>query len=103
MLLPLVKEGERFYGVPFNNSAVVMFVRTDLLKRRAWKSPRPDDLLEVGKKISNPKKGIYGVGSTYNRSDDGENVRTILWAFGSRMTAEDGRTVTFNSRRRWRQ
>ncbi|MGI6130441.1 MAG: ABC transporter substrate-binding protein [Bacillota bacterium] len=99
MLLPLVKEGERFYGVPFNNSAVVMFVRTDLLNAAGLEIPKTyDDLLEVGKKISNPKKGIYGVGSTYNRSDDGENVvRTILWAFGSRMTAEDGRTVTFNS------
>lgn len=99
MLMPLVKDGNRYYGIPFNNTAIVMFVRTDLLQKAGLQVPRTyDELLEVGKKLTDPKNKVYGIGATYNRSDDGENVvRTILWAFGSKMTEEDGKTVAFNS------
>jgi len=91
-------EGQ-WVSVPFYTVAQTMYYRKDLLKAAGQKVPETyADLAKVGLAINQPEKGIFGIGTGLSRSMDGQNfVNDVLWSFGSKMTTEDGKTVTFNS------
>ena len=91
----------KYWGVPENMTTEPLYMRTDIMKQLGY-TDRPKtyaELAEFARKASVLGAGkLYGWGVTVNRSDDGHlGSQMMLWNFGSRTTAEDGKTITFNS------
>jgi len=91
----------KYWGVPQNITTEPLYLRTDIMKQLGY-TDRPktyEELAEFVHKATVLGAGkFYGWGVTVNRSDDGHlGAQMILWNFGSRITAEDGKTITFNS------
>jgi len=91
----------KYWGVPENITTEPLFMRTDIMKQLGY-TDRPKTFDELAKFAADATKlgagKYYGWGVDYNRSDDGHlGTQMLLWNFGSRTTAEDGKTITFNS------
>lgn len=89
----------RWVSVPYYTVGQALYYRKDLLEAAGQKIPNTyAELAKVGLAINQPEKGIYGIGTGLSRSMDGQNfICDVLWSFGSLITTEDGKTVTFDS------
>ena len=48
--------------------------------------------------MNKPEDNLYAFGNSFSKTRDGILfTQAVLWAFGSHVTAEDGKTITFNS------
>jgi len=93
------EDGE-YYGIPLYIENEVMFYRKDLLAAAGYNEPPKtwDELLEMSKKIMDPKKNIYGLALCLSRvSDANDQLHPILWSYGASVVAKDGKTITINS------
>jgi len=86
------------YSIPMSVMTHLLYVRKDLLDAKGLEVPQTwEDVLSVSKSISNPPS-VYGYGLPIGKTKDSENFLTqILWAFGMRIVAKDGKTIVFNS------
>ncbi len=86
------------YSIPMSVMTHLLFARKDLLDIKGLEVPQTwEDVLSASKSIYNPPS-VYGYGLPLGKTKDAENFLTqILWAFGMRTVAEDGKTVVFNS------
>lgn len=91
--------GEAFVTIPLYSVVPIWFYRTDELEKANVEFPNTyEEFIEFGKKVNRPEDNVYAFGTAFSRSRDGIlTVQAVLWAFGSKVTAEDGRTITFNS------
>lgn len=96
---PSVKFDGRIWAVPHFNMVGAWFVRKDLLKKAGLQPPRTwDEVIKVAEAVTDPQKGVYGLGQTFNRSVDGDGTFLILMrSFGASLTDETGKRITFNS------
>lgn len=91
----------KMWGVPWISTTQPMYIRTDVLKAVGLtQAPQTMDELanfaDLATKYGAGK--LFGWGMGYTHSDDGHLMtQQILWHFGSQTTAEDGKTITFNS------
>ncbi len=86
-------------ALPLEVDVVPMFVRTDLLAEVGLKVPDTwDELRAAAKAIQGKHPTISGFGMPISTANDAEgNMRSVIWSFGGKLMAEDGRTVTFDS------
>jgi len=96
---PAVQFKDRIWAVPHFNMVGCWFVRKDLLDKAGLKPPETwDDVIKVAEKLTDPAKGIYGLGQTFNRSVDGDGTFLILLrSFGGSITDMTGKKIVFNS------
>jgi len=94
-----VRFGGKFYGVPFCSQVPAFYYRKDKLAEAGLSVPATwEEFRSNAIKLTDPEKGIWGTGMTYNRAQDGEYItRVIPWAFGAKLVEEDGVTIAFNS------
>lgn len=86
------------YSIPLSVMTHALNVRKDLLDAKGIAIPQTwDEVLSASRMVANPPS-IYGYALPLGKTKDAENFITqILWAFGSRMVAKDGKTITFDS------
>ncbi len=90
--LPVVRQGGRFYAVPFNYITDVTFVRTDIYQKAGVKYPTTwEEVREGARQIK--AKGVmeYPLGQSWNRSADGYGVfQALLYSYGGGWADEKG-------------
>lgn len=90
----------KMVGVPMTFDVPALIYRKDLLAKAGYNEP-PDTwekLREIAKAVTDPSKGIYGLGEPLAPIEDTvNNERCLLWSYGGREVSEDGKTVTINS------
>ena len=87
----------QWLGVPYLFSSFPGSHRIDLFERVAERAPDTwEDLLRAGRKL---KKLGHPVGFAISQTTDSvTTLYSILWCYGAKDVAEDGRTVAINSR-----
>ena len=89
------------YGVPFWTETQVLYYRKDLLANAGYTEPPKtwDELREMGKKLTDTSKGLYGIGMGYGKgnSDAEFLTRGIIWSYGGSVDTQDGKTVIADS------
>jgi multiple sugar transport system substrate-binding protein len=86
-------------AVPLEVDTVPMFVRKDLLDEIGKPVPATwDELRQDALMIQKKHPQISGFGMTVSNSNDAESaIRIVMWCFGGKVMAEDGKTVVFDS------
>jgi multiple sugar transport system substrate-binding protein len=98
---PLLKEHAQvkgqWLGVPLLFASFPGSHRIDLFEKVSERPPDTwDDLLRAGRKL---KKLGHPVGFAISQTTDSvTTIYSILWCFGAKDVAEDGKTITINSR-----
>jgi len=89
-------KGGKWRGIPWAYNAYPLVVRSDLMKKVGVdKIETYDDLLAVGKKLKDMGNPIgFQLSSC---ADSNVICNSILWAFGGKMVAEDGKTIAIDS------
>jgi multiple sugar transport system substrate-binding protein len=97
--LPVGRAGDTIQALPLEVDIVPMFARKDLLDEIGKPVPRTwDELREASRMIQAKHPQLAGFGMTVSNSNDAEGqIRNVIWSFGGKVMAEDGRTVVFNS------
>ena len=87
----------QWLGVPYLFSSFPGSHRIDLFEKVGEKAPDTwDDLLRAGRKL---KKLGHPVGFAISQTTDSvTTLYSILWSFGAKDVAQDGKTITINSR-----
>jgi multiple sugar transport system substrate-binding protein len=87
----------QWLGVPYLFSSFPGSHRIDLFEQVAERAPDTwEDLLRAGRKL---KKLGHPVGFAISQTTDSvTTLYSILWCYGAKDVAEDGRTVAINSR-----
>jgi multiple sugar transport system substrate-binding protein len=87
----------RWLGVPYLFSSFAGSHRLDLFEAVGEQAPDTwNDLLRAGRKLKTLGHPVgFAIGQT---TDSVTSLYSILWCFGAKDVAEDGRTVTINSR-----
>lgn len=94
------KIGDQNYFVPFHASSTIMFVRKDILDAKGIALPTTwAEVFDVAEKVSDPSKGIYGLGMGCGPMDeDAENTfRMIMWSNGGSIFDEEGKPIINDS------
>ena len=86
----------RWLGVPYLFASFPGSYRIDLFEKVGEKAPDTwEDLLRAGRKL---KKLGHPVGFAISQTTDSvTTLYSILWCFGARDVAEDGKTIAINS------
>ena len=98
---PFLKEHAQvrgqWLGVPYMFVSFPGSHRIDLFEKVGEKAPETwEDLLRAGRKL---KKIGHPVGFAISQTTDSvTTIYSILWSFGAKDVAEDGKTVAINSR-----
>jgi multiple sugar transport system substrate-binding protein len=97
--LAVGRSGNTVQALPLEVDVVPMFARKDLLDEVGKQVPRTwEDLREDAKLIQAKHPQISGFGMTVSNANDAEGqIRNVLWSFGGKVMAEDGKTVVFDS------
>jgi multiple sugar transport system substrate-binding protein len=87
----------KWLGIPFMFVSFPGSHRIDLFEKVGEKAPDTwEDLLKAGRKL---KKIGHPVGFAISQTTDSvTTLYSILWSFGAKDVAEDGKTVAINSR-----
>ena len=98
-LVPQGASGGAVHALPLEVDVVPMFVRTDLLAEVGRGVPATwEELRESAKLIQAKHPQVSGFGMTLSNSNDAETqMRMVIWSFGGKLFAPDGRTITFDS------
>jgi len=93
------RSGSTIQALPLEVDVSPMFARKDLLDEIGRPVPRSwDELREAAKLIQAKHPQVAGFGMTVSNSNDAESqIRNVMWSFGGRVRAPDGRTVAFDS------
>ena len=84
----------KFYFVPFDSSANLMFIRKDKMEEagvtevpKTW-----DEMFDLAAKMSDPDNEFYGLGMTMGAEDNEaeDTMRVILWNYGGGLFNDDG-------------
>lgn len=96
-VLPVLKNDDVLYGIPFQNDIYFFYVREDLVEGVGEELPQTwNDVKRISLKIKE-KYNISPFGHPLAEINDAEfSTRTIMWSFGSHIFAEDG-TIDFNT------
>ena len=91
--------GGHMHAVPLEVDVSPMFARTDLLEEAGLGLPKTwDELRAAAKAIQAKHPNISGFGMTVSNSNDAEGaIRNVIWSYGGKVMAEDGKTITFDS------
>jgi multiple sugar transport system substrate-binding protein len=98
---PLLKEHAQvkgqWLGVPLLYTSFPGSHRIDLFEKVSERAPETwEDLLRAGRKL---KKLGHPVGFAISQTTDSvTTIYSILWCFGAKDVAEDGKTITINSK-----
>lgn len=86
-------------ALPLEVDVSPLFVRKDLCEQVGRGVPATwEELRETAKLIQARNPTIAGFGLTVSTANDAEGaIRNILWSWGGKVMAEDGRTVVLNS------
>lgn len=86
-------------SLPLEVDVSPIFARKDLLDEIGKPLPTTwEELREDGKAIQAKHPQISGFGMTVSNSPDAEGaIRVMIWSFGGKVMAEDGKTVVFDS------
>jgi multiple sugar transport system substrate-binding protein len=97
--LEVGKAGDTIQALPLEVDVAPVFARKDLLEEIGKPLPRTwDELREDARLIQSKHPQIAGFGMTVSNSNDAEGqIRNVIWSFGGKVMAEDGKTVVFNS------
>jgi len=78
------KVGDHYYSLPMFAELYVAHIRKDVLAAKGLKIPANyDELPEVAKKVSDPKRDFYGLGMALGRCFDAEtHFLATLYSFG---------------------
>lgn len=92
------RSGGAQHALPLEVDISPMFVRTDLLAEVGMKVPATWDELRAAAKAIQAKHPQMGtLGLTVSTSADAEgNLRNLIWSFGGKVMAEDGKTVALD-------
>ncbi len=97
--LPLLTDEQgHVWGMPMEIDLSPLYARKDIIEAAGMQMPETwDDFREICSKLQKPPL-LHGAGLTLGRTPDGHHhVLDIIWNFGGRETASDGKTVTINS------
>lgn len=93
--------GGQWWGIPFYSSGSGWFIRKDWLQEKGIKESGLKsfkDARDIALEVSDPSQNRFGWGSTVNRSGDANGfILSVMNAYGSSITADNGRKVIFNS------
>ena len=98
---PLLKEHAQvkgqWLGIPLLYTSFPGSHRIDLFEKVGERAPETwEDLLRAGRKL---KKLGHPVGFAISQTTDSvTTIYSILWCFGAKDVAEDGKTITINSK-----
>ena len=86
-------------ALPLEVDVDPMFARKDLLDEIGKPVPATWDELRADAKLIQAKHPqIAGFGMTVSNTNDAEGqIRNLIWSFGGKVMAKDGKTVTFDS------
>ena len=89
--------GSAYVTLPLYSVVPIWFYRIDELKKANVEFPDTyEEFVDFAKKVNRPEENVYAFGTAISRSRDGILfTQAILWAFGSKVTDVDGKTVTF--------
>ncbi len=92
------------YYVPYSSSAVIMYVRKDVLAEKGiTEMPKTwDEVVEVAKKVTDPDNNFYGLAmGCGDTDDDDENAwRQWQWNEGAYMFDKEG-NITIKDGNKW--
>lgn len=93
------RSGDTIQALPLEVDVSPLFARKDLLDAVGKPVPRTwEELREAAKLIQAKNPQIAGFGMTVSNANDAEGqIRNVLWSFGGKVMAEDGKTVVFDS------
>ncbi len=97
--LAVGRAGSTIQALPLEVDVSPMFTRKDLLDEIGKPIPETwDELREDAKLIQAKHPTVSGFGMTVSNANDAEGqIRNIMWSYGGKVMAEDGKTVTFAS------
>lgn len=92
--------GDKWVGVPLFAWSHIWVYRDDLMRLEALRVPDTwDEAATVVRKLTDHKKGVWGLGIGLGEDDDAAMFfQSLLWAHGASVFAEDGQTVVLDSR-----
>jgi multiple sugar transport system substrate-binding protein len=87
----------QYRGIPWFYVSFPIAVRTDLLAEIGEELPDTwEDVRRIGQKL---KKTGHPLGIAYSHCEDSNHtLRGIIWSFGGKEVAKDGKTVAINSK-----
>jgi multiple sugar transport system substrate-binding protein len=93
------RSGATIQALPLEVDVSPVFARKDLLDEVGKAPPQSwDELREAARLIQAKHPQIAGFGMTVSNANDAEGqIRNVIWSFGGKVMAEDGKTVAFNS------
>jgi multiple sugar transport system substrate-binding protein len=93
------RSGEHVEALPLEVDVAPMFTRKDLLDEIGKPVPETwEALREDARLIQQKHPNVAGFGMTVSNANDAEGqIRNVIWSFGGKVMAADGRTVTFNT------
>lgn len=86
-------------ALPLEVDVSPVFTRKDLLDQVGKPVPTTwEDLREAARLIQQKNPQVAGFGMTVSNANDAEGqIRNVIWSFGGKVMAEDGRTPAFDS------
>lgn len=86
-------------ALPLEVDVSPVFTRKDLLDQIGKPVPTTwEELREAARLIQARNPQVAGFGMTVSTANDAEGqIRNVIWSFGGKVMADDGRTVAFNS------
>lgn len=91
--------GSSYVTLPLYSVVPVWFYQIDKLEEAGVSFPETyEAFIDFAKTVNKPEENLYAFGNSFSKTRDGILfTQAVLWAFGSQVTAEDGKTITFNS------
>jgi len=89
----------KYWTIPNSGSGGVWYVRDDLRQKTGLPLPQTwDEVVKLAQAINKVDPNVYGIGTTFNRSSDGEDMTyNLIWSFGGQESDEAGEQVMINS------
>lgn len=86
-------------ALPLEVDVSPVFTRKDLLDQVGKPVPTTwEELREAARLIQQRNPQVAGFGMTVSNANDAEGqIRNVIWSFGGKVMAEDGKTVAFDS------
>ncbi len=87
------------YGLPYVEGGYLFYYNKELFAKAGFKSPPKDwdELLTVAKAITNPDKGVYGMGLDYSAGNGDSQIFSIFRGAAGGLVLDNNFNVVFDS------
>jgi multiple sugar transport system substrate-binding protein len=97
-LLPYYQYQGKTYGLPYVEGGYLFYYNKDLLAKAGQQPPKDwDELVKVAQAVTDPGKGVYGIGVDYSAGNGDSQVFSCYRGAGGGVVLDNNFKVVFDS------